>query len=524
MGPTLLAAALCTASSCGPRQAPPPEPPEPPPFPIDQYRALIQEGDRFFVKRHLNGWLKAEDAYERALQMRSTPGLRERLELTRLLRLLRQRQEWGGRIQREPQPADWCREAVLEESVTICRILGVPILDLNPLLHPAEEQTSSAVGDGTAGTDHEEAAEIENAPLDTAQLGLPDYLHVLDRARFGGLDAQAIETLQKRDPDNPLFVYLRFKSFDRHFDELEAKFPDFAELLVYRGEVYFEKEEPDPAIDHLARAIALIPDYPKALIGRANTFFFTLEDYLSAGSDFQRVLDLHPQHRSALYGMGLCLHYRGQYVASNKTLDRMLEQLRAEERYESLSTIRYYRGQGRYMQAYNHHLGGDPIEARSKIDEALRDIPESMDALFLSGMLSYAEHRLSKAEGEFTTIVEGKNGDYACRAHYYLGLIRATRREPEFAASFSWAASCLRTVFLQHVALYHAVDQLEWSQERKEAVRMVRRQRAQDLNKDSRELTKTMAEITEAAECPEKEQLLKKFADLIAELENWQWE
>lgn len=116
-------------------------------------------------------------------------------------------------------------------------------------------------------------------------------------ARSGSASA---DLLLKRGRDA-----LRAKKLDaaiEHFTALTDHAPDFAEGWHMRASAYYQSELYGPAIEDLARTLALNPNHFDAIQG-LGAIFEQLKDYDRAYEAYAQVLAIHPFHADVLEAM-----------------------------------------------------------------------------------------------------------------------------------------------------------------------------------------------------------------------------
>lgn len=116
-------------------------------------------------------------------------------------------------------------------------------------------------------------------------------------ARSGSASA---DLLLKRGRDA-----LRAKKYDvaiEHFTALTDHAPDFAEGWHARASAYYQKDLYGPALDDLARTLALDPNHFDAIQG-LGAIFEQLEDFDRAFEAYAQVLAIHPFHETVTEAM-----------------------------------------------------------------------------------------------------------------------------------------------------------------------------------------------------------------------------
>jgi tetratricopeptide (TPR) repeat protein len=203
---------------------------------------------------------------------------------------------------------------------------------------------------------------------------------------------------------------------------------DFAEAHYYLGEMALAEGLLVTAENHYLQACEKIPGSPSILISLAG-IAFQMEELEACLDDDEKALAFVPSYRDALLGKAMCLGYLGRHGEALETLQRMLE----------LGT--YYMGEAHYWTAWNLNELGRLDEARLSIDSAKTFLAGQPDVLTLSGIIGYEQGRLDAAEKDFREALGIQSAD--CDAAYYLGKIYADRRNwRDSGAYFMGASSC----------------------------------------------------------------------------------
>jgi tetratricopeptide (TPR) repeat protein len=268
-------------------------------------------------------------------------------------------------------------------------------------------------------------------------------------------EAEELKALLERDPDfSEVHYYLgeaallagRLLTAERHYLAVYEKIPESLSLLISLAKVAFQIEEMETCLDWNDKALALLPTYRDALLGR-----------------------------------GLALGYLGRNEEALATLERLLE----------LGT--YYMGEGRFWTAWNLNELGRLEEARKAIEAAKVFLVGVVDVHTLSGIIAYRQGRMDDAEKEFLSALSlhSSESDPA----YYLGRIYAGRKDwLNSALYFAGAALSLEE---KEKGLEKKVEEIEASEmAAPRKVRLVAKKKVQIV---STQLTKATCQYNGAA-------------------------
>ena len=390
-----------------------------PAIPEELIHAFVAEGDRQIQPMHLHAWRLAEASYARAYALAPQPEIREKLALARLLRLTREIDEDIPCPTLEEDVAFVCEAAAGTKGPALCDLAR-----------------SYAAGPDAAQQMKRldpDLPRVDSPPLDA-------YLFTL-QTRHSGADAQLDEIKKHWSEtyrDSPLFLYLNPGLGLSRAVEID---PNFAEAWEFSAEMSFQRTQIKVARNAFSRALALIPDYTRAVNGLANILFFTLEDYPGALKIYEKTLQLDPENSAALFGKGAALHHLGQYEDSSRALDRMLAGDLSRRGRVAADSVRYFQGEGYYYKAYNLHLMHNPEAARKLIDQAGKFLPDAEEIRYLSGLLYFNAGQLDEAKADFQGAArQGKN----CYAFHYLGWIELKQGGSAAASQFLTSTTCLQ--------------------------------------------------------------------------------
>ena len=452
-----------------------------PVFPVEEYQELIRQGDVYFSQMHLYGWRKAEEFYSKAYEMKPTPELRDKRFLTLCLAIIREKQEkivnpeYYERIQALGDFSKTQKQQYLFDIVQHYRSLPVIRKDERWIRAKEKKQVDASLFD------------FENSPLDIYL-----YLYCLNyyTYRLAAYNESAIQLLKqykifelmKKYSMSPLFMHSNFQSISKREQEVEERFPGFAEFLVYKANKLFSARKLRQAHKYYQKALDLIPDYPNAINGIANIYYFTINDYNQAITYYQRTLDLDRSNPVALFGKGVSLHHLEKYQQSNEVLDFML------------ANCEMYHGQAYYYKAYNWYHLEDPDKSRELIDRAKSLLPYSGEVNFLSGLLYYNRGKLKEAREDFIRTLYDK--EYSpCYPLYYLGLIKLKKQDWSFLRDFSDSVDCFEKALLNMSKRIEEIDSMDLEAHQKEWMRTRRQLQLEEFKKASKTLIDQMQTI-----------------------------
>lgn len=404
-----------------------------PAFPQEEYENYIRQGDASFAKMHLSAWRKAGELYSKAYELKQTPELRDKRFLTLCLTALREKDEQivnprtFETIDALEDFTKTPRQQYLFDIVQHYRSAPV-VRNGEPRLRSKEKKEVDIT-----------LFDIQNSPLD-AYL----YLYFLNYYSFdfSVYDEQLTALFEKyrllevtakhTEALSPLFVYSNFPRVRNRADEIEAAFPEFAEFYQLKGTLLFRDNKLKNAAVYLRKALELVPDYPAALNGMGNIYYFTVRNYEEAIRYYDQTLGIDPLNPVALFGKGVSLHFLERYEESDAVFDFML------------ANQSKHHGEAYYYKAYNRHMQDEPGKARPLVDKAKELLPRSGEVCFLSGLLYFNEDKYKEATNDFYKAVD--DPAYSnCYPLYYLGMIKMKSQDWGFLRKFSDSLACLRS-------------------------------------------------------------------------------
>jgi len=390
-------------------------------FPIEEYQALVKEGDQLLERGHLWAWREADRRYEKAWAMAQSEELLQRRVTCLTLQATRERDEliFGSRAESKLEQLEPAGSIKLR----LLRALAASYQQPKPSL----------------------PAEVSSAPfeslLDTQSSPAEAYLYLLCLKTFRPEKYQEAEVaLAENHKSSNIFRYSA-PAEDQEIDEFLRLEPEFAELRLFKGHSCFQKTELARAREQFEKAVDLLPDHAEAVNALGDVYLFGFRDNQKALEQYEAALKIDPGNIKGLFGTGLVLHYLGQYGESTRALDRLLEKREGWD-YLSEKQTQYYRGQAFYYKAYNAYLSDDLTEARKLVDTAKSYVPNFGGVYYLSGLLYYRLQEMSSAERDFMRVLE--EGTEYCDAPYYLGLIDRVRKGESTSAYFLACGDCYK--------------------------------------------------------------------------------
>ncbi len=390
-------------------------------FPVEQYQALIREGDQLFEKGHLWGWRQADLRYEKAWAMAKSDELLERRVICLALEATRERDE-----------------------LILATDAKGKLEQLGPV-PPAKLRLLVALTASYGQAKPSFPADLSSIPfaslLDTQNSPAEAYLYLLCLKTFQPEKLrEAEETLAERYKTSNVFRYSA-PAEDAEIDQILTAEPDFAELRVYRGHSCFQQTQLAKAREQFQKTVEILPDHVEAVNALGDVYLFGFRDNGKALEQYEAGLKIDPNSIKALFGKGLVLHYLGQYGDSTRILDTLLAEREGWSYLSERQTL-YYLGQSYYYKAYNAYMLQDLAEARKLVDTAKGYVPNFGGVYYLSGLLYYRMRELNSAERDFLRALE--EGREYCDAPYYLGLIDRMRKGESTSAYFLACGDCYK--------------------------------------------------------------------------------
>ena len=282
-------------------------------------------------------------------------------------------------------------------------------------------------------------------------------------------DKLALGAYSQRNPGSRLAAFQEAVSPPLVPEMLEALLaldPEFSEMHFYLGEVALLGGALLTAERHYLAVHDKIPGSLSVLISVAKVAF-QMEETENCLEYNDKALALLPTYRDALLGRGLCLGYLGRNDEALAVLARLLE----------LGT--YYIGEAHFWTAWNLNELGRLEEARRAIDSAKVFLVGVSDVTTLSGIVAYRQGRLDDAEKDLRASLDVEPSD--SDAAFYLGKLYADRKDwLNSGVYFAGAAFSLEEKERGMEKRIEEIEAAEMTPERK--ARMVAKKRAQILS------------------------------------------
>jgi tetratricopeptide (TPR) repeat protein len=477
--------------------------PLPQSVPNPQISETASRGDEWFQRGHLYGWRKAEDYYARAAAISPNPVLREKLLLTRVLLLARCLDEDVPAPDLEQKVAAACAMPVGARAGWLCSFINkysAPIeVAKEPV--PPEDPGKTLLPDLKPG---EEA--------------LGSYLRILYSQAFRlELPKDFVQTESGKFGDSPLFQYHNLRRIAaKGTDALEKERPDFAELFLLLAERRLQAERYRESRAYATKVLELVPEYTRAINALGTIQLYVLEEFSAALQHFESSLRYDPTSTGGLFGRGVVLHHIGSSEQSNRTFDVLLgTDLSRRGRFDT-SNVRYYRGMARYYQAYNHFRMFHPEQARSLIDTAKQDAPNSEQVNYLSGVLYFNANKAEEARQDFHRVLAISTSN--CDAYNYLGLIYIDQDETKAINYFLGMCSCASTAIRTFERQMASVPKLDLDPSDQENLRSKLQQKIAEARKTASDQITNAITLVDLAKDEKKDLYIKLMRETLQKI------
>lgn len=364
----------------------------------ERFSQLRQQGDREFAKMHWRGWKNAVGFYEEALAKRDEAELCQRLFTAYILLSMRETELLF-------RDESWLQKA----EALLPKLAAEPFAAYLAMAREKLRHISLSRGGYTMPG----APEPGKTPLPrVSESALSDYLHLLlqrfvtDRDSVGKLIGEE-DKFRRLHEDSNLAVFLRLYT-PLEMDEKLAAFPDFAEMVMLRGNWHNTGKKYQAALADYQRAVEIMPVLYKARNAMA-TLCYSLQEYEQALLYYGQTLEIYPLEPAALFGRAICLSELRRYDESDRALHEMIEKQT------------FYHGEANYYLAKNCYYRNRPEETRSYLNLAAAYIPDSPELNMLSGLLYLDRGQPDWAALDFRKVLEQQ--PQHAEAWYFLGQV-----------------------------------------------------------------------------------------------------
>ncbi len=281
-------------------------------------------------------------------------------------------------------------------------------------------------------------------------------------------DSVELDSLARLHPDSRFMEFERASAIPPDRERAEALLEadkEYHEARYLLGNLSLAEGRLITAEKYYKEALAGLSESPSVLISLAK-IAFQMEELEPCLEYNEAALALVPFYRDALLGKALCLGYLGRN-------EEALEYLR-----KILGLGQHYIGEAHYWSAWNLNELDRLDEARWAIDKAKIFLIDHSDVSTLSGIIAYKQHQLDIAEKELLLSLRLESND--CDAGYYLGKIYADQKKwLESGIYFSGAAFCFERKEREAEKRVLEIEASDLVPERKD--RLIKKKQAQIL-------------------------------------------
>ena len=267
--------------------------------------------------------------------------------------------------------------------------------------------------------------------------------------------------------DTPLLQYeaaVCTTSDDKVLEGLETANPRFVDVEYPLAVRDVAARQLDSAETRLTKALAWRPEWPSALM-RLGNILMTGEDFAGALGLYERALALVPQNARAMVGRIQALSF-------------LLRHEEAIARATELLATPNLPGDAYYWRAWNENQLERLDDAWADVEQAQR-LWKNSDVRMLAGLVAYKRQELDVAKSRFTAVLEIEPA--RCDALFYLASVHTDLSVwPDAVSGFTASAQCFETTRRQLAA---EIDRLQRSGGRPDRVaRQVASREAQRAN------------------------------------------
>ncbi len=358
-----------------------------------RFLEMVKKGNKEFEKMHWVGWTNAIRIYKSALKLMDSFEIRKKLFFSLLLR--------AGRS-------------------SFLALSGVEDIKAAESLLPElvkKEKNLQLYYQFVKGTIcSTKSFSLKRRDLITLKPDLKkDYEYFL-YITFLGRYCDLKEYRENSDNMIKIFPESNFKYFLRDiFIEIDVglrKYPDFIELLLRKGERFFNTGKLRKAEEYYLKVLGFNKNVPYALTGLGGVYL-SYELYSKALDFYNRSGKKISHYYKNLFGKAVCLSQMGEYLRSIEALDIMLENKLP------------YLGEAYYYRAFNNFLLKEYAKVEPDLKASEEYIGDSLELNTLFGMFYYQTGREKESVKYFKKAIQ-INPEYP-RPYYYLGFLDANK-------------------------------------------------------------------------------------------------
>jgi hypothetical protein len=261
-------------------------------------------------------------------------------------------------------------------------------------------------------------------------------------------------------PDSMLFKYAAATTYPRQdptaLRALAQAEPDFYEAYYSLGELALGVDKP-PDIDlellssvraenYFLKALEGVPESAQIMIYLGG-ICITTEEFHKALDDFDKALALVPTYRDATLGKAICLSSLGRRREAIEILNGLI------------NAGTYLMGESYYWLARNYHELKDMDKAELSIEESKGRLPTDSEVCGLAGTLALETNKLDKAESEFIESLRynGRN------INSVLGLAEVYAKQLKWLDSAAFYAHAIKAIGQRETELAEIMKRIEGS-------------------------------------------------------------
>jgi len=403
-----------------------------------RFLEMVEKGDKEFEKMHWVGWTNSIRYYNDALQLKDSLKIREKLFFTLLHRAVR------ARFLSLPGIKDL--EKAEQLLVTIKKNIRIAELYF--------KIAQRVIFPGKAFLFTDQNLKDLRHDLDK---DYKYFFYILYQSRQGVLGNYRIETKKMIK----LFPASNFKYFLRDiFIEIDKGirgYPDFIELLLRRGDRFFNTGKLKKAEEYYLRVLEQNEKIPFALTGMGKIYLH-YELYSKSLELYSRADDIAPLYYMNLFGKAVCLSQLGEHLRSVDVLNKMID--------NDLP----YLGEVYYYRAFNYFILKEYNLVEFSLKSSEKFIPDSVELNTLFGMFYYETKRFNESRTYFKKVVK-KNKQYP-RPYYYLGYLETHDNKIDVAlGNFSLAAKYYLEMIKTNIRNINELKNQDLSEARRKVIR-----------------------------------------------------